>query len=98
MSGADIWRKIQVSNFRCKVANKCMDICRGIKIIPSPPSLSCESSVFVKLNLDSKKMQKILQKKSNFIRRSTETSYGNPTNKLHNNYVYFSSFSGYQQT
>ena len=59
MSGADIWRKIQGSNFRCKVANKFLDICRGIKIIPSPPSLSCESSVFVKLNLDSKKMQKI---------------------------------------
>ena len=53
--------KIRGNHPTCKVANKCRMFVSGwkwwrrIKMVPSLPLLSCESSEFVKENLDTKK-------------------------------------------
>ena len=47
--------KVQGRHFKCTVSNKCPNVWRGIKIIPSLLLLSCKSPVFVKGNLHRKK-------------------------------------------
>ena len=69
--------KLRGSHFRCNVANKCLNVLRGINIVPSLLLLSCESLVSVKRNLDRKQIAKNLYfvENSNFFGESTETGF-----------------------
>ena len=69
--------KICDSHLSCKVANKCRNVLRGMKSIPSLPLSSYELLVTVKGNLGRKKFTENLDsvQNSSFIRDSTEASF-----------------------
>ena len=74
-----MWLKIWGSNFRFKVANKCLNVWRGIKSVLSLLVSSCETLVFVKGNLGKKKIEENLDfvENSNFIRGTPEHVFAN---------------------
>ena len=74
-----MWLKILDSNFIFKVANKCLNVRRGIRSVLSLLLSSYETLVSVKRNLGRKNIEENLDfvENSNFIRGTAEHVFAN---------------------
>ena len=65
------------SHFRCKIANKCLNVWREMKVVTSLPLLLYKLSVSVKGILDRKKIAENsdFAENSNFIRGNREAGF-----------------------
>ena len=73
----ETFHAVSSSHFTCKVANKCLNVLRGIKCVPSLTLPARESLLSVKGNRDRKKKTENLDfiEYSTFIRGSTEADF-----------------------